>query len=109
MLKHGLRSLSVCGVGSVFSNVLLSGCSNNKKLDTKKNLDLKSADKNGVRLPEGFRSRIIARSSQPVINGSSFLWHSAPDGGACFATADGGWIYVSNSEINKKRSRQYMF
>lgn len=102
MLKHGLRSLSICSVGAVFSNVLLSGCSNNKKLDTKKSLDLKRADKNGVQLPEGFHSRIIARSSQPVISGASFRWHSAPDGGACFATADGGWIYVSNSEMKKK-------
>lgn len=102
VLKHGLRSLTVCGVGAVFSNVLLSGCSNDKRPDTKKNLDLKSADKNDVQLPEGFHSRIIARSSQPVITGASYLWHSAPDGGACFATADGGWIYVSNSEIKNK-------
>jgi secreted PhoX family phosphatase len=102
VLKHGLRSLTVCGVGAVFSNVLLSGCGNDKRPDTKKNLDLKSADKNDVQLPEGFHSRIIARSSQPVITGASYLWHSAPDGGACFATADGGWIYVSNSEIKNK-------
>ncbi|MBL4711648.1 MAG: DUF839 domain-containing protein, partial [Gammaproteobacteria bacterium] len=30
---------------------------------------------------------------------SDYLWHDAPDGGACFVTNDGGWIYVSNSEI----------
>ena len=56
-------------------------------------------DQNGLRLPPGFKSRIIARSGRPVIAGSSYIWHGAPDGGACFATPDGGWVYVSNSEI----------
>lgn len=55
-------------------------------------------DANGVRLLPGFTSRIVARSGiAPVAGGPS--WHSAPDGGACFPTAGGGWIYVSNSEI----------
>lgn len=31
---------------------------------------------------------------------TGYVWHNAPDGGAVFATADGGWIYVSNSEID---------
>lgn len=59
---------------------------------------LGEADANGCRLPEGFSSRIIARSSQPVIPGGTFLWHGAPDGGACYASGD-GWIYVSNAEL----------
>jgi secreted PhoX family phosphatase len=29
----------------------------------------------------------------------SYVWHPAPDGGACFPTADGGWVYTSNSEV----------
>ncbi len=32
---------------------------------------------------------------------SDYIWHSAPDGGACFQTNDGGWIYVSNSELGR--------
>lgn len=60
---------------------------------------LGDADANGLRLPPGFTSRIVARSGQPPIDGKPFTWHSAPDGGATFATEDGGWIYVSNSEI----------
>ncbi|MER7076962.1 protein of unknown function [Saccharopolyspora kobensis] len=55
------------------------------------------ADGNGLELPEGFTSRIIARSGEQV-EGTSYTWHDAPDGGACFADGD-GWIYVSNSEI----------
>jgi secreted PhoX family phosphatase len=34
------------------------------------------------------------------VAGSSFVWHAAPDGGATFPTGDGGWIYVSNSELD---------
>ncbi|MFC7982069.1 alkaline phosphatase PhoX [Streptomyces sp. NPDC057336] len=59
---------------------------------------LKAPDANGVRLPAGFTSRVIARSGQKVA-GTSCTWHNAPDGGACYADGP-GWIYVSNSEIN---------
>ncbi|MFE8937294.1 alkaline phosphatase PhoX [Streptomyces sp. NPDC007872] len=56
------------------------------------------ADANGIQLPAGFTSRVIARSGQTVA-GTSYAWHSAPDGGACFVDGT-GWIYVSNSEVN---------
>jgi secreted PhoX family phosphatase len=55
------------------------------------------ANELGLRLPEGFRSRLIARGGQPV-SGTNYRWHEASDGMACFATDDGGWILVSNSE-----------
>ena len=58
-----------------------------------------AADANGIQLPAGFTSRVIARSGQTV-PGTSYTWHSAPDGGACFADGS-GWIYVSNSEVNR--------
>lgn len=61
--------------------------------------ELQQPDENGLRLPAGFRSRVIARTGQPLLPGSAYLWHKAPDGGACYATADGGWVYVSNSEV----------
>ncbi|MFK0257872.1 alkaline phosphatase PhoX [Streptomyces sp. NPDC090445] len=56
------------------------------------------ADANGIMLPSGFTSRVIARSGQTV-SGTSYTWHNAPDGGACYSDGT-GWIYVSNSEIN---------
>ncbi|MEU4574187.1 alkaline phosphatase PhoX [Nonomuraea sp. NPDC023979] len=52
-------------------------------------------DANGVALPAGFTSRVVARTGHPI---GGTLWHPAPDGGACFA-AGTGWIYVSNSEV----------
>lgn len=59
---------------------------------------LGEADENGVRLPQGFRSRVVARAGEKPVPGGSYAWHVLPDGGATFATEDGGWIYVSNSE-----------
>jgi hypothetical protein len=59
---------------------------------------LQAADANGLMLPAGFTSRVVATTAQTVA-GTSHVWHGAPDGGATFAKPDGGWIYVSNSEI----------
>lgn len=59
---------------------------------------LQPPDANGLALPTGFTSRVLARSRRPV-GGTGYLWHDAPDGGACFPHADGGWSYVSNSEV----------
>ncbi|HAT28158.1 MAG TPA: translocation protein TolB [Gammaproteobacteria bacterium] len=60
---------------------------------------LLTADENGVMLPPGFRSRVVARSGEAPAGLPGYTWHSAPDGGACFATDDGGWVYTSNSEM----------
>lgn len=57
---------------------------------------LQAPDKNGIRLPPGFRSRVLAVSGETV-PGTGHVWHTAPDGGAVFETRD-GWIYTSNSE-----------
>lgn len=54
-------------------------------------------DANGIRLPRGFTSRVVARSGE-VVAGTDYPWHFAPDGAACFP-AGTGWIYVSNSEV----------
>ncbi|MCF2533304.1 alkaline phosphatase PhoX [Yinghuangia soli] len=59
---------------------------------------LLAADANGIQLPAGFTSQVVARSGQTV-PGTSYTWHSAPDGGACFADGT-GWIYVSNAETS---------
>ena len=55
-------------------------------------------DQNGLRLPAGFTSRVVATSGQ-LVPGTAYPWHPAPDGGACFPMSDGGWAYVSNSEV----------
>lgn len=55
-------------------------------------------DEHGVRVPEGFTVRVVARSGERV-EGTDYVWHDAPDGGATFLAEDGGWVYVSNSEV----------
>lgn len=64
---------------------------------------LGTADEHGIRLPEGFIAREIARSGSQV-PGTGQIYHAAPDGGATFGapvlTTPGGWIYVSNSEVD---------
>lgn len=51
----------------------------------------------GLRLPEGFTARRVARGEE-VVGGTGYRWHLASDGAATFPTDDGGWILVSNSE-----------
>ncbi len=55
-------------------------------------------DANGLMLPSGFTSRVIARGDQ-VMPGHGNVFPRAPDGQAAFATGDGGWILATNSEI----------
>jgi len=59
---------------------------------------LGAPDANGIRLPEGFRSREVARSLVPV-GGTSYPWPIFPDGAATYERSDGGWILVCNSEV----------
>jgi uncharacterized protein len=56
-------------------------------------------DANGIRLPAGFTAREIGRAGG-LVPGTAYPWHIYPDGGGTFATPDGGWILVSNSEVS---------
>ncbi len=60
---------------------------------------LQPPDANGLRLPKGFSSRMVARGRQAVGN-TGYVWHDFSDGAATFRTNDGGWILVSNSETD---------
>lgn len=55
-------------------------------------------DANGLLIPQGFSSRVIAQANQPVAD-TGFRWHTDPDGAAVFAAPDGGWVYASNREF----------
>ena len=60
---------------------------------------LQAANSDGIQLPAGFTSRLIAISGQ-LVAPTAHTWHAAPDGGACFPVPGGGWVYVSNSEVS---------
>lgn len=61
---------------------------------------LGAPDANGLMLPQGFRSRQVARGLQIVQTApaSSYVFPVFPDGQATFRSRDGGWILVTNSE-----------
>ena len=54
-------------------------------------------DEHGIRLPDGFSSRIVARGDEPVA-ATGYRWHLASDGMATFPRDAGGYVLVSNSE-----------
>ena len=91
-LRYALAAL-----GMAAGSPLLSGCSDSNDSGGVRSRELQAPDENGVALPEGFTSRIVARSTE-MVEGTNYVWHNAPDGGACYDAGDGGWIYVSNSE-----------
>lgn len=62
---------------------------------------LLAPDANGIQLPAGFTSRVVANTGQ-LQPGRGHRWHFFPDGGATFRARGGGWIYVSNSERNQE-------
>jgi hypothetical protein len=55
-------------------------------------------DANGLLLPAGFSSRIVAIGGETV-EGTGYTWPPRPDGAGTIASADGGWIYLCNSNL----------
>lgn len=53
----------------------------------------------GFTIPDGFTARVVAVGGE-VVPGTDYTWHIASDGAGTFATPDGGFILVSNSEVN---------
>lgn len=58
---------------------------------------LRAADANGVMLPAGFTSRIVARTGD-LLGPHLYPFHLLPDGMGSYETDDGGFILVSNCE-----------
>ena len=58
---------------------------------------LDEPDANGLLLPEGFTSRVIAVSGQ-VVEGTDYTWPRFPDGAAIFPAEGDGWLYAVNHE-----------
>jgi uncharacterized protein len=95
--RRKLLRYSAMGLGAFLAhNLLVLTPSRAAMSDLASVGPLQAPDINGVRLPKGFTSRIVANSGQNLFD---YTWHAAPDGGATFATEESGWIYVSNSEM----------
>lgn len=64
-----------------------------------------TSDDGMLLLSDGLSCKRIATTEKPVVfaNGtnSTLLFHNQPDGAAVFPKDDGGWYYVSNSEMEE--------
>ncbi|HEY5602790.1 MAG TPA: alkaline phosphatase PhoX [Gammaproteobacteria bacterium] len=99
----GLLTLApplLTGCSSVMSSAKMAQLFGGKRSNIKSLGPLQDPDENGIRLPKGFVSRVVARTNEQPVVDSGYTWHWAPDGGAVFAITGGGWIYVSNSEVS---------
>jgi secreted PhoX family phosphatase len=97
MNRRKIIKLGLYGAGLLWTNLMIT-----RARASQGRFKLLPADSNEVRLPAGFSSRIVAESSVSPTGGCEYVWHAAPDGGACFADDGGGWIYVSNSELDDR-------
>jgi secreted PhoX family phosphatase len=93
----GVGAVGAVGLGAAFWNDLFGSAGSGEHSPRHGYGPRGPADEHGLRLPEGFESRLIARGREPV-DGTDYRWHLASDGMACFPADDGGWILVSNSE-----------
>jgi hypothetical protein len=55
-------------------------------------------DENGLLLPAGFTSRVIAVGGE-LVGETDYEWHIFPDGAGTFDDGNGGWYYTCNSEV----------
>jgi uncharacterized protein len=93
----GIGGVAAVGLGGAFWAGLLD-CAEGGRLTGGGGYGPRHApDTHGLRLPEGFRVRVVARGREPV-GPSGYPWHEASDGCATFPVEAGGWILVSNSE-----------
>jgi secreted PhoX family phosphatase len=101
MLRRTILKAGILGPAAFISSQMLWALPEERQRDWAGWGKLGKSNLGGVRLPRGFRARIVAYSDSSPVDGSDFEWHRAPDGGACFPDEGGGWIYVSNSELDR--------
>jgi uncharacterized protein len=93
----GVGGVAVVSLGAAFWDELFGSAQSRPLRRGPGYGPLRAPDENGVRLPAGFRSRLVVRGGEPAA-GTDYEWHIASDGMAAFPREDGGFVLVSNSE-----------
>src|SRR5262245_24035410 len=84
--RRELLRRSLVGASALAASPLLASCGDDPIVRNLGNLGpLGEPDENGLRLPPGFTSRVVATSGETVA-GTDYVWPGSPDGGATFAT-----------------------
>lgn len=93
----GVGGVATVGLGGAFWQSLLGSAPRADAAGSSGYGPRRAPDELGLRLPEGFRGRLVARGGE-LVDGTGYRWHNASDGSATFGVEGGGWILVSNSE-----------
>jgi secreted PhoX family phosphatase len=96
-IGRGVGAAAVVGLGAAFWDDVFGAARSAARSPRTGYGPRRAANEHGLRLPEGFQSRLIARGDEAV-PGTAYRWHLASDGMATFPAGDGGWVLVSNSE-----------
>ncbi len=93
----GVGGVAAVGLGVAFWDDVFGSAATARRSSSRGYGPRRPPDEHGLRLPEGFHSRVVARGGE-LVPGTDYSWHEASDGAATFPLDDGGWILVSNSE-----------
>jgi len=93
----GVGAVATVGLGTAFWDEVFGAARSTAGSPRRGYGPRRAANEHGLRLPEGFESKLIARGEEPV-PGTDYRWHLASDGMATFPAQGGGWVLVSNSE-----------
>jgi secreted PhoX family phosphatase len=97
LIGMGIGGVAAVSLGAAFWDDLFGSAESRPLRRGRRYGPLGPPDENGVRLPQGFRSRVVARGEE-VVPGTGYRWHIASDGMATFPDEGGGFVLVSNSE-----------
>ena len=97
LIGMGIGGVAAVSLGAAFWDDLFGSAESRPLRRGRGYGTLGPPDENGVRLPQGFRSRVVARGEE-VVPGTGYRWHIASDGMATFPDERGGFVLVSNSE-----------
>ncbi|MBH99949.1 MAG: hypothetical protein CL467_05010 [Acidimicrobiaceae bacterium] len=96
-MRMGLLTVAASGVGFTRTRPL-SAVAIEDHAGPYGSLDRVSPDANGLVLPAGFTSRVVAEGGLPVA-GTDLVWPLFPDGKGTVPTEDGGWLLACNHEV----------